>query len=100
MSKLETNLEKAKDLIYNSKNRDLHTDKINVLSAILSCEVAAKTNWFYPSKNEFPKTGEMVYLALSNGSYKNQLFDEFDKPTVDYFKNEFYVKAWCYMPTL
>lgn len=63
-------------------------------------EIASKTDWFYPSKNELPKTGEMVYLALSNGSYKQQLFDEYDKTTVDYFKDEFYVKAWCYLPTL
>ena len=62
--------------------------------------IREKKRWFYPSKNEFPKTGEMVYIALNNGSYKQQLFDEFDKNTVDYFKDTNYVKAWTYLPSI
>ena len=63
-------------------------------------EIASKSDWKYPNKNELPKNGEMVYLALTNGSYKMSLFDGLDKPTLNYFKNESYIKAWCYLPVL
>ena len=93
----KTNLQKAKDLINNSKNRDFHTDKISVLNAILSCEVAAKTDWFYPSKNEFPKDGEKVWVSKFNPIRKNKEMG-FDAGDKDFWIK--YIEAWCYLPTL
>ena len=90
------NLQKAIELLDNIS--DFKSENIGIVYKAL--ELASKTDWFYPSKNEFPKNGEMVYLALSNGSYKQQLFDANDKNTVDYFKNTTYVKAWTYLPSM
>ncbi|MCP4668544.1 MAG: hypothetical protein GY849_19545 [Deltaproteobacteria bacterium] len=98
-----TNLQKALELIkkYTSKQKSGNGDWVN--SVILpqyakkAVEIASKTDWFYPSKNEFPKNGEEVWVSKFNPIRRNKEMG-FDVDDKDFWIK--YIEAWCYLPTL
>ena len=109
-----TNKEKALELIrkYTTKqksgNGDLYDSVILLQYAKKAVDLASKTNWFYPSKNEFPQKTEEVIVCFINtaGEQKtsavydkddNLFYDNYDNEFKDSYRNDTIIK-WCYLP--
>ena len=101
------NLEFAKDSIYNSRNRDLHTDRIPVLDAILACEIAAKTNWFNPLSILPSDTREVLIYFKNDWGFHvtSAVFDINSKLFYDNYETEYKsaydsknIIEWCDLP--
>lgn len=96
---MKTNKEKARELINDSPNRDLHTDRLPILDALFAIEIASKPDWFDPnSKNQdMPEPTEIFCdnngtpcVMLVNFKYRNLLTNE-----IDFIEN---LKVWTYLP--
>lgn len=104
---MKTNIEKAIDCLkdtfdnatghYIQNPSEILVTHENALEAI---KIASKTNWYYPSKGEFPKHNDYIVVIDFDNNEGTEIYWEYDKKDIEQDRIDWAkdVKTWAYLP--